>query len=487
MTPIRNSITVSILIFCSLMAVQIFIFLSSEPPHEFYGDEASFVEKALILKETGSFPRSGAQHSAVIGGEAWGWSDFKAPGMSLYIAPLTLGIHGPGLALLTDSQLQTIRNRLRWVQIVMAACSTALVFSFFVGRGRHNRTLACLLGLQPWAFYLVDSFAALVITNFLLALGLYAFGYVLVDAPRRRLQAVLIVSAVIFWGLLVLFRPDYFPVVIVMMTVMAVFIWVTGRPRYLVLAAAGVFLLAVGANVGYRAFMDGQLRIYGQVIYPYQGLASWNETWCNDLRTRYALQGLAKDQMVDFSKLPERAFRDVSERVAIRSLFTEISNTGYNEKIDKSFAQIAATKKNESWIRHFLLPKACQFTQIVFHTETNHALLSLLAQWEPALRRPVLGVFYIVKIVMVLLWLGAFLVFARRRLAAMHGPLDWFGLFLASVAACKYAVVFTGISITHAGPEGRLLLSGLPAIQGAAAYTLIRVGYWWQGRRVVNE
>ncbi len=99
----------------------------------------------------------------------------------------------------------------------------------------------------------------------------------------------------------------------------------------------------------------------------------------------------------------------------------------------------------------------------------------------------VLGIIHLVKIVMVLLWLGAFLVFVHRRRATMHESLDWFGLTLASVAACKYAAVFVGISITHAGPECRLLLSGLPAIQGAAAYTLIHIGRWWQSTRALNK
>jgi hypothetical protein len=458
------------------------VFTSSEPPVAFYGDEEQFVEKALTLKEAGSFPRPGDHHSAVIRGDAWGWSDFKAPGMSLYIVPLLLGIQVPDLAALTDLQLRTLRNRLRWVQIVMAVCSTGLVFAFFVGRGHSNLTLACFLGLQPWAFYLVDSFASLVITNFLLALGLFLFGHVLVDAPQRRLQDISIVAVVTLWSPLLLFRPDYFPVVTALIVVIVALMLVSGRSHHLVLATLGIFILAVVGNISSRMFMDGEPRIYGQVIYPYQGLASWNETWSNDLHTRYAIQGLAQNRRFDFSDLPQRAFRDESERIAIQTLFVEISTTGYSEKIDKSFAEIADNKKTESRIRYFLLPKAWQFAQIVFHTETNHALLSLLARWEPGPRRLVLGIFHVVKILMVLLWLAAFLVFVQRRRANLHAPLDWFGLTLASVVVLKYAVVFVGISVTHAGPEGRLLLGGLPALQGAAAYTIIRFGHWRQGR-----
>jgi hypothetical protein len=131
----------------------------------------------------------------------------------------------------------------------------------------------------------------------------------------------------------------------------------TTRKNFLNWAVAGFCLVSLPLGmVGLQAYSTGELGLVRNE-FPYSGYNAWMRTWFASEKRQYEVLGWGVGQSnwaaFEIKNFPPRAFDSETERKRVAALLSAWRATDYSKEIDQGFANLAANKETEHWLRNF--------------------------------------------------------------------------------------------------------------------------------------
>src|ERR1051325_4065731 len=346
--------------------------------HPLITDEFYYVAKARYIVERHRFMPIDPHAAAAEHGQEWGNSDWRPPGYALVVAALSLGdFSDPAGAL---------RFRVTLAQFLMVAAALLALYRAAVQAGVDGRAryaAAILLGLPPWTFGVVNEIGPDPENLALAAFALLALG-------RNR-----IVLGTFLLTLTLFFRPE---MIVLPPIIVGIALLPWRRPAFVrdAAAAAAVYLLLVGAQVGYRTAFTGRPGVFGGLHIYNRGAFDWANAWLGSEKETYDFVYTIGEGRP--ARVPERAFDSAAERAAVERIVARIADRGrYTAEDDAAFEALARQKRREHPLRVLLL-RGWHAVHLWLNVETNNPLLGAMAGVPRPLRLPVWGALFLLRI-----------------------------------------------------------------------------------------
>lgn len=362
-------------------------------------DEAYWLAKARYLTEHHRFPPIDANALAAQDGRGWGNSDWRPQLYTIVVAAVSGG----------DLQDAEGSLRLRMTILQFALLAAVLIALYLTARPalppRARLLAAALLGIAPWTFEYVNDISSDPPNAFMATLGILLLWRA--EGARRWFVAMLVLS------LTILLRPE----MIVIPPLLALVAMLLRRRIVLreALAAVAAFIIVIAAQVAYRTSFTGRLGLFGGLHITNKGAFDWTKTWLGTEKEAYDFVYAISEGRPEHS-LPARAFANDDERRRVDAIIDRVAaRHQYRAEDDVAFEQLARERRERAPVRTLLL-RLWNVVHVWVNVENPQPLLQTLASVPRAVRRPILGGLFVLRIA-VLVMAAAGMLHARTSSA----------------------------------------------------------------------